>query len=51
VPYDRSLDTLAVLEQAGKEVELITYPWEKHEFAAQRNDFMAWVVNFLNNAL
>jgi dipeptidyl aminopeptidase/acylaminoacyl peptidase len=26
VPYDRSLDTLAVLEQAGKEVELITYP-------------------------
>ena len=48
VPYGRSVESVNKLQLTNPNVELITFEQEQHEFWFRRNDFMAWVVKFLD---
>lgn len=49
VPIEWSRETERVLREAGKDVELIVYPGEGHEFGPRWNDFMASVAEFFRS--
>jgi len=51
VPYERSVESVNSLKKTNQNIELITYEGEQHEFWFRWNDFMAWVVTFLDKEL
>lgn len=51
VPYDRSVEAVQKLQITNANVDLITFEWEWHEFGFRWNDFMEWVVVFLDSAV
>jgi dipeptidyl aminopeptidase/acylaminoacyl peptidase len=50
-PVERWRAIRDALVQHDKQVELIEYVWEKHEFTTERQSFMAWVVVFFTEQL
>lgn len=46
-----SRETRELLQQAGKDVELVEYPGEPHEFAKAHSDFMRRTANFFQENL
>lgn len=51
VPYDWSTDLEKRLKDAGKQVNLVTFPGEAHEFGPRWNDFMMQSAEFFNQHL
>lgn len=50
-PVERWHDIRDVLLKNNKDVELIEYIWEKHEFTRERQSFMQWVSMFFTEQL
>ena len=51
VPYDWSVETEKLLRESGKDVTLLSFVGEGHEFSARWNDFMKEATRFLREKL